>query len=116
MGNVHEVALFTPLPDYSTGRQVEAGLRDLGFSPLDGNGPELTGATAWGRFSLKLPLEHPTVDALKEAVLALPWKDWGVPTHLRVVWMDEHTTEDDSMGGRVSPHGWNIETWEVPRR
>lgn len=111
MSTIYDVILATPHADFSHARAVDLGLADLGFSPASPRDTEV-----WLRLGLKLPLEYPTIDALRERVLALPWHDWGVPTHLQVLWTDEHATEDDSFHGRTEPFAWQHETWETPRR
>lgn len=110
MSTVYDVILTTPHGDYSSDKRVEAGLHDLGFVKPDPAGE------VWLRLDLKMPVAWSGMDELRAAVLALPWKDWGVPTLLQVLWTDEHATEDDSFTGRVGPYGWHHETWTLHDR
>lgn len=112
MSNIANVVLTTPHADYSGGRVVEAGLEALGFVT-----PEDADRTVWLLLGHKLNYYAEGkfgIDGLRDLVLALPWHRWGAPTHLEVLWADEHTTSDDSWGGRRAPYSWNRETWEVP--
>lgn len=115
MGNISTVVLTTPHADYSRDKAVEEGLRDLGFHPASTGDDE--SKTVWLLLDRKLNYyEHEKfgIDGLRDLVLALPWHRWAQPTHLEVLWSDDHTTEDDSFGGRVTPYAWNRETWALP--
>lgn len=111
MGNAFDVVLTVPFADYAAGKPVEAGLRELGFHPATDGGRDV--GDVWLRLNRKMPASMGW-DQFRDAVLALPWHRWSAPTHLQVLWQDEHTTEDDSFGGRVSPYAWHHETWVVP--
>lgn len=116
MGNVFDVVLTVPHADYSPDRVVEAGLRQLGFwTPPDDPDPVYAREQreVWVRLQQKMPARMGW-DDFKAAVLALPWHRWPAPTHLQVLWSDDHTSEDDSWGGRRAPYAWVHETWELP--
>lgn len=116
MGNVFSVVLTVPFAPRDAA--VVEGLRELGFwpavDPYDA-APRNEDHTVWLRLGRKMPVRLGW-DGFRDAVLALPWsRDRVVETHLQVLWMDDHTTEDDSWGGRVSPYSWQTEAWVVPR-
>lgn len=111
MSTIYDVVLTTPHADYSPDKAVNQGLDELGFRPASDDG------RMWLLLDQKLHFHAEGkfgVDGLRELVLALPWHDWGVPTLLQVLWMNEHTTEDDGWAGRTAPYSWHHETWEVP--
>lgn len=120
MSNAFDIVLVSPFTPRDLA--VVAGMAELGFSPgIDTGGsqprPEYS---VWTRLSLKLPYidgQAVGLEGLCRAVAALPWagepRQWDQPWHLRVLWKDEHTMEDDSWGGRVSPFAWHVETWDV---
>lgn len=112
MSTIYDITLVSPHGDLSRDKAVEKGLTELGFKPVPDQGayPEV-----WTRLGLKLPGGWSTnIEEFLEQIRTLPWKHWGVPSHLTVVWTDEHSTEDDSFAGRVSPYAAHVETLVVP--
>lgn len=110
MGNVFDIVVCSPFPVPDA---VGDGLRDLGFKAADDS------AEVWTRLDLKLPVidgQKVGLEGLCRAIAGLPWRKPGrghQPWHLRVLWKDDYTMEDDSWGGRVSPYAWQVETWDV---
>lgn len=111
MSTIYDITLVTPHGDVTRDKAVEKGLELLGFKPVPDQGlyPEV-----WTRLGMKLPRGwEDSIETFLEQVRSLPWHRWGVPTHLTVVWSDEHSTEDDSFHGRTKPYAANVETLVV---
>lgn len=115
MSNIFHVVLTTPHEDYSPTRAVDAGLEALGFEAA--HTEDSVSREVWLLLGRKLnyyDAQKFGIDGLRDQVLALPWHDWHVDTHLQVLWSDDWTTADDDFSGRVNPFTWNQETWVVP--
>lgn len=112
MGNVFDIVIVAP---FTSAGAVTPGMTELGFTgaPAYGDRPS---DQVWTRLDQKLPIvdgQKVGIDGLCRAVAALPWPRTSPPSRLRVLWMDDHTLEDDGWTGRTGPYAWNVETWDV---
>lgn len=111
MGNATSIIITIPFAPPPT---TAAALDELGFKPtVDAYGdPD---HTVWLRLGVKWPLNSPSsFTHLQEYVTGLAWPTDRATWHLEVLWRDEHTMDDDSFAGRVTPYGWIHETWPIP--